>query len=310
MSADLNAIRLKVRRVTKNPSQNQLTNAELDDYINTYYLYDFPEHLRLLNLKELFTLTLQPNVDIYNFTPNANVSLQPPAYVQGNEILFSQNREDYFTLYPEVQNSETFATGNGTPGPYSGSTVGTPVKRNRVLISTVDVNGNPLSARDVAAGTFTGDVVAGSTINYLTGAIANVTWSANVAAGEEILVQYVPYQSARPQAVLFYDDTLQFSPVPDQAYDFNIETFITPTQLLAGGSEPTLREWWQLLAYGASLKIFADRLDMENYTKVQILYNEQQRLVERRTMKQLSPQRVSTIYTDDFNFVTPFRSGQ
>ena len=51
VSANLNTIRLKVRRLTARPSPNQISDQEIDDYINTFYVYDFPEHLRMLNLK-------------------------------------------------------------------------------------------------------------------------------------------------------------------------------------------------------------------------------------------------------------------
>lgn len=302
-------IRLKVRRITKSPSANQITNAEIDDYVNTFYLYDFPEHLRLINLKETFTFVTQPDIDIYNFTPNTVVSIEPPVYVGGNEILFFQSREEFFTVYPEIQRNENLTTGDGTAGPYAGTITATPIKQNRVLISTVDVNGNALSAQDTVAGTFAGNVVAGSTINYATGAIAAVTWTANIAAGTPIRVQSINYQSARPQAALFYDDTIQLSPVPDQAYEFVMNAYVTPASLVNAVDEPELREWWQLLALGASLKLFGDRLDMESYGKTKILFDEQKRLVERRTLKQISVSRASTIYTDDFNLFGPFRSG-
>ena len=193
-------IRTKVRRVTKNASQNQLTDAELDNYVNTFYLYDFPEHLRLINLKETFTLITEPDVDLYNFTPNTIVSIEPPVYIAGNQIQFFQSRQEFFTIYPEIQRNEILTTGNGGAGPYNGTITALPVKRNRVLISTVDVNGNSLSAQDTIAGTFTGDVAGGSTINYITGAIAGVIWTANIANGTPIRVQSVNYQRARPQA--------------------------------------------------------------------------------------------------------------
>lgn len=302
-------IRLKVRRVTKSPSTNQITNAEIDDYVNTFYLYDFPEHLRLINLKETFTFITEPDVDIYNFTPNTIVSIEPPVYIGGMEIQFFQSREEYFTLYPEIQRNETLTTGTGIAGPYAGTITAAPVKQNRVLISTVDVAGNALSAQDTVAGTFAGNVLAGSTINYTTGAIAALTWTANVAAGTPIMVQSINYQRARPQAVLFYDDTMQLSPVPDQAYEFVINAYVTPTALVNAVDEPELREWFQLLALGASLKIFGDRLDMESYAKAKVLFDEQKQLVERRTLKQISVNRTATIYENQFRFRSPYSSG-
>lgn len=303
-------IRLKTRRIIKSPSANQITNAEIDDYINTFYLYDFPEHLRLINLKKTYTFITEPDIDIYNFTPNTVISIETPVYIGGMQIMYFQNREQFFTVYPEIQRNEILTTGNGTAGPYAGTITAIPVKRNRVLISTVDINGNALSAQDTVAGTFTGDVAAGSTIDYITGVITNINWTANISAGTNIQIQSINYQRTKPQAVLFYDDKLQLSPVPDQAYEFVINAYVTPTALINASDEPELREWWQLLAIGAALKIFGDRLDIESYSKTKIFFDEQKRLVERRTMKQLSNQRTATIYEQEYNFITPFRSGR
>ena len=41
-TADLTTIRTKVRNVTAMQSVSEITDAEIDSYINTYYIYDFP----------------------------------------------------------------------------------------------------------------------------------------------------------------------------------------------------------------------------------------------------------------------------
>jgi len=310
VNTDLSAIRAKVRRVTGRPSVNQLSIADLDDYINNFYLYDLPEHLRLLNLKQTYSFITEANVDIYTYPLNNNITVEPPVYVGGYEILFSQSREQYFSLYPEIQNNDILSAGDGTPGPYGGTITAAPIKRNRVIISAVDTGGNALSATDaVTAGVFAGDVAAGATINYTTGAIAGVTWTGNIAATENIQIQYVNYQAARPQAVLLYDNVFQLTPVPDQAYEVVMNTDVTPTALAASTEQPLLREWWQLLALGASLKVFEDNLDVESYGKARAFFDEQMRLVERRTIKQLTLNRVATIYTDPYPIRQPFNSG-
>lgn len=66
MTATLNDIRLKVRRITKAPSSNQITDAQIDGYVNNFYLYDFPEHLRQFSLRETVNITLLPNIDVYS----------------------------------------------------------------------------------------------------------------------------------------------------------------------------------------------------------------------------------------------------
>ena len=63
--SSLTAIRLKVRRLTRSPSVGQITDATIDEYVNTFIQYDFPEHLRLFSLKTVLEWFTQPNVDTY-----------------------------------------------------------------------------------------------------------------------------------------------------------------------------------------------------------------------------------------------------
>ena len=294
----LGDIRTKVRRITGRPSESQLSNTELDAYINTFYLYDLPEHLRLFNLKETYTFTTEPNVDQYAFTPNTYVSVEPPAYVAGYETSYFQDYDSFFTLYPFIQTIEDLDTGTGVAGPYAGTITSTPVLANRVLVSAQDGAGNTLVAIDNGAGVFAGDVT-GGTINYVTGAIAALTFTAAIPAGNDIEVQYHPYAAARPQAILFYDDTFTLRPVPDNAYQVELQGYRVPTEMTIAADEPEYNELWQLIAYGTALKIFADNLDLESYQKVDMLFDKQKCLIERRTLKQLSNQRTATIYTDN-----------
>ena len=67
-------IRSKVRLVTARPSTDQLTDAQIDNYVNTYYLYDLPESMRLLNLLDHYSFTTNPNVDTYSFARNEGKS--------------------------------------------------------------------------------------------------------------------------------------------------------------------------------------------------------------------------------------------
>jgi len=106
------------------------------------------------------------------------------------------------------------------------------------------------------------------------------------------------YVTGRPIAVLFYANVFFFWPWPDRAYSFDIVAYANPSTLTLDTESPELNEWVDLIAYGASMKIFADNLDMESYAKVKVFYDEYQRLAERRTLKQLSTQRAATIYGD------------
>jgi len=54
VSSNLQTIQQKVRRLTRSPSEAQLTDAQLNQYINTFVLYDFPEQIRTFNLLKDF----------------------------------------------------------------------------------------------------------------------------------------------------------------------------------------------------------------------------------------------------------------
>lgn len=289
-------IRQKVRNVTGRISTNQLSDSDLDEIINNFYLYNLPEKLRLINLKTNYTFNLAPNVAVYNFDRNNYYTVEPPAFLSGYQIQFFQDQQSFYEYNPQIRSRQQLSTGTGVAGPYTGNISATPVQNNSVFISTIDVGGNSMVAQDDGAGNLTGDVIAGGTVNYQTGAIS-VTWTANAGIGQPIWVQSVNYSVGRPFAVLFFHDQFTFSQWPDIAYPFQIQAYIKPTALAALDS-PLLDEWWELLAYGASLKILGDSLDMEGYSKVQLLYDLQEKLAERRTMKQLSTQRARTIFSD------------
>lgn len=311
-------IRLKVRRVTKSPSANQITNAEIDDYVNDFYQNDFPAHLKTWNLKTVLSPlglagaddALIPDRAIYAFDWTAFTNLEAPFYVGGYEIQLFQNPEAFFNFFPTRPSRQQLSTGTGVGGPYAGTITQIPILEQSVFISAVNNAGASLHCTANNAGVLTGDVLAGGTINYQTGAVAGLTWNAgNIALGEPIWVQSVTYASGRPEAVLFYDGALLFYPVPDIAYEVACTVYQTPTALAAAGDAPLVLDWWNLLAYGASLKIFGDKLDMESYQKTRVLFDEQKRLVERRTLKQISINRTATIYENQYSFINPFSSG-
>ena len=113
----LNAIQIKVRRLTRSPSTAQLSDDDLNNYINTFIVYDFPEHLRMFNLRTTFTFICNAfqdeyNTDtvsyagnttnqLYNFQNNY-ISVHDPLYIAGYQALYSQSREQFYGIYPLV----------------------------------------------------------------------------------------------------------------------------------------------------------------------------------------------------------------
>ena len=330
----LGKIKTKVRRLTASLSTAQLSDDDLNQYINTFVLYDFPEHLRLFNLKTTLTFFTRPYIDqyatnttdatdpLYNFK-NRYITVNQPAYIAGKQALWSQSEDQFFGMYPMINFIQSIGiTGDGTTVTFTGnintnqpniqsSGQGGLILRNNVLFSSVDVNGLPLTLIDFPApqetfpligylgapGSNAGISTNSGQINYSTGNFT-LTFTTAPAAGKLIDSQTIIVQPSIPQSILFYDTTFTMRPVPDQAYRVTMEAFVRPTELLADSQQPELAEWWQYIAYGTAKKVFEDRRDIENVQKIMPEFKTQEKLINRRTIVQQTNQRTSTIYTE------------
>lgn len=317
---NLLAIRNKVRLLTARSSQAQLSDAAINQYINTFYLYDLPESLRLLKLKDIFTFTTIPNVEAYPFDNTNYITVEPPCYVAGQQIQYFQDLDLFYREWPKINYFQIIGSGNGTNGPYTGVLQATPFMRSintlpspppnligrdvRVLLSANTGSASATSAIDDGNGGFldatTGAALVG-TIDYITGAYT-VTFSAIVPAQEQINASTIPYVASLPRSICMYQNQFILRPIPDVAYIVEINAFRYPTSLLADNDSPELAFWWQLLAYGAARKILTDNGDYENAAAQEPYFLEQLAFVQRRTIKQLSTQRASTIYSNDSSY--------
>lgn len=311
----LGDIRAKVRRLTGSPSVTQLTDVQIDEAVNTYYLYDMPQQLKLFNLKEEFEFYTQPNRDTYSFPRNEYRTVAPPLYIAGYESFWSQSQDQFYRVYPQLEFIEIVGAGNGSQGPYDFTFTNIPMLRgysapgtpttifSQVMVSGRDANGNDQIARDNGGGQWIDEDGGslGGTIDYVTGE-ASITFNQSISG--DITGQNIPYVAARPQGLLFFNDIFFLRPVPDQAYKVSMESFRTPTELLASSQEPLLNEWWQYLAFGGAKKLLEDRLDVDGLAKIMPLLEEQQRLVLRRTIVQQTNERTATIYTEQTQFAS------
>lgn len=343
----LSDIRTKIRRITARPSAAQISDAEIDRYINTFYLYDMPEHLKMESLRYNYQFTTTANICVYDFPRDLYLTSMPPVYIGGYQSYMTQSRENFFRINPQLNFlQQSVYTGDGTDGStgsYSGQFLtNTPIipgfKPNppgaftanaqnliearylnwNVLVSALgapdptsgiapsitlidDGLGHLISPTDPGTTVATGFVYRG-TINYVTGAINITLFPTTIPTGNAINVQYVPYVASRPQSVVFFQDQFIVYPVPDQAYTVSFEAYKTPAALLSSTQDPQLKEWWQMLAYGAADKIFSDNADFENLQKYRPLLDEQMRLCLRRTIVQQTSERVATIFTEQTQY--------
>jgi hypothetical protein len=331
-SSDLDTIRTKVRRLTRSPSTSQLSTTDIDQYINTFLIFDLPQQLRLFDLRTTITFYTKPFIDVYDTNTtdptdplydfkNKYVSIHQPVYIAGYQQFYTQSREQFFGIYPQVNSIASIGiSGDGIQTAFSGfipfgqppapmnPLLGTHILQNNVLFSSVDINGNGLALHDVPAsstiGTLVGDAGIGPNfINYITGQFSFV-FSNPPAAGIAINSQTIPYQPALPQAVLFYEDKFTIRPVPDQPYRVNLEAYVIPTVLLANNQAPEIQQWWQYIAYGAAKKVFEDRMDTDSIQQIMPEFKTQERLIIRKTIMENTNERASTIYTEQVSGLT------
>lgn len=173
----LDTIKQKVRRLTRSPSESQLSNTDLEQYINTFVVYDFPEHLRLQTLRTTFTFYTNPFQDVYvtdDSLPNTNplydfqnryISIDRPIYIAGYNSLYSQSREQFYGIYPLVNSIQSIGfAGDGVTTQFTGvvtaaqgtvpplpnpSTQTICLLQNNVLFSSINTSGNGLALIDV-----------------------------------------------------------------------------------------------------------------------------------------------------------------
>ena len=344
------AIRKLVRWLTKSPTPDLLTDATIDENVNTYTLYDFPQALRLFDLHTTVSWTCLPYVDtyktdkstaptwpLYNFR-NRYTSVNPPVYVAGYLANYSQSREQFYGAWPQVASIQQQTAGDGATTNFSGfvtnaggasanNAQGTFILQNNVTFSSVDTNNNGVALVDqpildsvtllptqygrmynpsypapaplvlpapyTTAGTFPNN----NFINYYTGQY-NITFTAAPKEGQAVNSQVYYYVPSRPLSVLYYDNQFVLRPVPDQPYKITIEAYTLPSELLLSAQSPELEQWWQLIAYGAAIKILQRRFDYDGVALITPEFKNQENLALSRTVVQQTTQRVGTIYSN------------
>jgi hypothetical protein len=318
-------IRTKVRRLTRSPSVNQLTDQQIDDYVNTFVLYDFPQHLRLFSLRKLLTFYTNPNIDTYeNNTVNAEdpmynfinriSSVHGPIYIAGVQAFFTESRNQFYKMFTSATIQELIGTGNGVNFTFSGTLSYKPIQPGNVMFTSIGANNegstlidkptyDPISGLMTSAGTLEDPTNTGVTlgnINYVTG-VYNLLMPIVPALNKSVYCQSKPYTASKPTSVLFFDNKFVIRPIPDQVYKIEVEIYVRPTELLLGTSAPELAQWWQYIAYGTAKKVFEDRLDQESIQLIMPEYKQQELLVLRQTILLMANDQSATIFNTPLN---------
>lgn len=128
-----------VRRIIKSPSNTDISDALIIDYINRFWIMDVSARMQVFDLKTKYQFQTSPGVDQYNMplynvqseTPgspnNADIAMYPvyqgflsPAYINGVQVGLETQKNIFFNAWSNItQNLQVVGTGNGTSGPYT-----------------------------------------------------------------------------------------------------------------------------------------------------------------------------------------------
>ena len=85
--------------------------------------------------------------------------------------------------------------------------------------------------------------------------------------------------------------------MPAQVFQIEFQISQQPTQLIAAGSAPELDEWYLFICALAAELIYNDFPDPQGMAELQPILDKQRLIAQRRTLRQMSSQRVATIFT-------------
>jgi len=310
-------IRQKVRLLAKQPSELNMTDNEIDVYINSFYRDDLPQEVELFELRTNLEFCTTPYLDVYSSTEgdiNFNlkdfkdiiVAVDNPVYISGRRIYLTQSQIEFYNLYPKDKDINLVGTGDGVETDYT-LTISNSILRRSVVIGSRDNQGKALiitdepnadaAEREGATGQlFDPTGIACGDINYITG-VVNIEFNdAAPADGEPITYELEKFNTGSPDTILFFDNEFILRPVPDKVYEVKIEVEQKPDELVNDADTPIVNQWSQAIAYGAAVKILQDQGDMETVQVLASEYDNQLTLITRRTSKIRAKETVNTIY--------------
>lgn len=290
------------RRLIKSPNTQDISDNTIIDYLNRFYLFDVPYRIQQFELKTQYSFETQANIDRYNLPIDTYNSILTPAFIDGLQIVMMQSTDQFSKLFPSLYFNGTFATGSGVAN-YAFTFTQTPFIRGHtdvlgnlspsVFITGTTATGVQLVATDDGNGNLIGGGT--GTVNYINGQV-NVTFSAPIAAGNPINMQAIPYTGGRPTAVLFFNNVFTFRVVPRQAYLAVFDAYLTPAAFLNSSAAVTFNWMADYLAHGTARRILKDLGDQDQLQLYEPFFYEQERQVLRRTTRQNSNTRTSTIF--------------
>lgn len=192
-----------VRRIIKSPSNAQISDNLIIDYINRFWTQDIDARVQLFDFKTTYSFQTIPGIDKYNMPVyslqtepgSQSISYYPvyqgfsmPAYTNGIQMPFYGTRDAFYNVWPNyIQWNNQVATGDGTDT-YQFSLPTFPVIPGHVDMTGIIKSGgaptDPLFLTDVSSPTISTAVSNIPTTSVLPG----ITIAATDTDGSNILV--------------------------------------------------------------------------------------------------------------------------
>lgn len=274
-------IEAKIRATTGRIDESMLSSTAILDYVNKYYQYVLPKELKIFWGYTYYTFFTQPNIAQYVGPTEEFQTVNPRVTADGFPLEWYLSPDTFFQDWPDRLNKQLVATGDGVNNNFNFTVSAYPV-----LPGSVYVTDGTQVAQDNGAGGFISP--ASGTINYSTGTISNLIFGSIPNANVNISASYQTYQANRPQAILYYESAplhdatqvardsnkiFEIRPVPDDVYQIKMQGIQIPAPFVNADDVPFRADLGPLIAYGASLEIFSDLNQMDQYDQTLVQYN-------------------------------------
>lgn len=275
------------RSVTGTPSSDQISDSNINDLLNEYYVYAMPAELKVQIENDFLDFKTTPGIDTYAF-PGGYFTDSPGAYADGFPLIFYQDPDIFYQDWPQQYAVDNLFTGDGVTVAFSGGLQNPPIIVGTLFVTDgTQVLQDDGDTTNFPAGTLSGDGT--GTIDYVTGALS-ITFNTAPAATDTIYAKYQGYQGNRPQGIMFFHNEFTVRPVPDQVYQIRMQGFTIPVSLMADGDVPQQQEWGPLIVYGAALQWFTQTGDLVNYNNYFPIFKRYENIGLSRTIQQYTPQ--------------------
>jgi len=279
-------LRVLTRRYSGREDADEISDSQLNAYINEYLTIYFPLDVKLYDRFQSYFINLYPGVAVYDVDQDI-VLLNNPQFANGLSLAFYTDPRSFYELYQNQYHAYLLGTGNGSTLTFTGTVQQLPI----IPSSPYVTDGTEMLTDKTGSGILSGNLGGYGTINYATGYIS-ATFNTAPSGSDDIQVYYDWFNVGQPRAVLFYQNQLQIRPIPAKPTMLRCNTYWRPSTLTADSSSITNPEWSRMIAMGAALIILKENMEIDAVSTLYSLWSQEFSLVQERSNSQLITGRV------------------